>query len=191
MEDKFESFRQRILAIRKTAENLGEKMFLEIPDRWLEYPGPKFRCKNNHVSSFIIMSEEKGDLCMECHENLFMTFPEDKDGPIGDIEKHWIHEKLVTLGNKYDEENSYSSAMPHGNTFDEIVKIAKTGNLAIQVILELLIIERTWHWVLALSKATGEHPFPERAAGNIDEICSAWEKWGIENGFLTDKRIEE
>lgn len=58
----------------------GAKMFLAIPDRWYDPPGPKFRCENDHVSTTILKSEERGDLCLACLAPVCMTFPEDRDG---------------------------------------------------------------------------------------------------------------
>lgn len=58
----------------------GEMMFLGRPDRW--YEKPAWRCPNEHVSRVYLKSEEKGDLCLACHENVRLTFPEDIEGPL-------------------------------------------------------------------------------------------------------------
>ena len=76
-----EELRERIFALRAKCAEQGELMFLGIPDRWCEKPGPKYRCINNHVSTYILLSET-GDRCLECQEFVFITFPEDKDGPL-------------------------------------------------------------------------------------------------------------
>ncbi len=60
-------------------------MFLAIPDYWYDKPGPKYRCVNGHVSTCILKSESKGDLCLECYGPLMMTFPNDKDGPMDEM----------------------------------------------------------------------------------------------------------
>lgn len=58
-------------------------LFLGLPDRW--YEPAHFRCLNDHVSTFILKSESKGDLCLECFAPLLMTLPEDRDGPISGV----------------------------------------------------------------------------------------------------------
>lgn len=69
----------------------GARMFLGRPDRWYEKPGPLYRCPNDHVSSTVLRSEVRGDLCLACNENVRMTFPEDVDGPL-------VHPALATCG---------------------------------------------------------------------------------------------
>ena len=61
----------------------GGPLFMGIPDRWYEEPGPRFRCLSGHVSSNYLKSELRGDLCLDsrCMEPLIMTFPEDVDDP--------------------------------------------------------------------------------------------------------------
>lgn len=73
---------KRLIEIGKKEEATGAKMFLGKPDRW--YEKPLWRCSNNHVSSFYLKSEERGSLCLEsgCYQPLYLTFPEDKDGPL-------------------------------------------------------------------------------------------------------------
>ena len=56
-------------------------MFLGIPDRWYEKPGPKYRCENEHVSRTILIGD-RGDRCMACDGPVMMTFPDDTDGPL-------------------------------------------------------------------------------------------------------------
>lgn len=71
----------KIVALREHEKAEGHEMFLGIPDRWME--APLWRCSNEHVSSMYLKSESaKRDLCLECGEPVFMTFPEDKDGPL-------------------------------------------------------------------------------------------------------------
>lgn len=59
----------------------GGPLFMRIPDRWYEKPGPKFRCTNGHVSTSVLKSSLHGDLCLGCMEHVLMTFPEDVDDP--------------------------------------------------------------------------------------------------------------
>lgn len=51
--------------------------FLGYPDRWLA--DPHYRCGYGHVSRMILKSEERGDLCLACQDNVRLTFPEDVD----------------------------------------------------------------------------------------------------------------
>ena len=60
----------------------GGAMFMGLPDRWFEAPGPKFRCTQGHVSTCILKSTLHGDLCLNCQEPLMLTFPEDIDDPL-------------------------------------------------------------------------------------------------------------
>lgn len=53
-----------------------------IPDRWLD--AHLRRCPNDHVSSTVLKSEAQGrNACLACYAPVFLTFPEDKDGPLG------------------------------------------------------------------------------------------------------------
>lgn len=64
---------------RQAEEDAGQEMFLGIPNRW--YEKPRWRCRNNHVSSMYLKSEGVGaDLCLGCFQAVYMTFPEDRDG---------------------------------------------------------------------------------------------------------------
>lgn len=104
---------------------------------------------------------------------------------------------LIALGEKCRWNNAQWSGPPRGPAFDEIVKVASSCELGIKLILELLVVDRHWYWLLALYKATGHVPFPESDAGRLDCICCAWEKWGIEKGLIsehlvdTDRKIRE
>ena len=71
-----------IRALKKRCAARGEEMFMGIPDRWYEEGGAAYRCRNGHVSHMVLKSSEKGDCCLECNEELVMTFPEDDDGPL-------------------------------------------------------------------------------------------------------------
>ena len=73
--------------LRARLEEIGKRevgtMFLGKPDRW--YEDPHWRCVNGHVSTFYLNSEAVGAcLCLAagCFQPLYLTFPEDKDGPL-------------------------------------------------------------------------------------------------------------
>lgn len=55
-------------------------IFMGIPERWMD--DPHWRCPNEHVSDFVLRSEMRGSLCLECMKPLWWTFPEDRDGPV-------------------------------------------------------------------------------------------------------------
>ncbi len=65
--------RARISAALET----GEPFFFGIPDAWFERR--KFRCGNGHVSTSILTSETRGDLCLACQTTVRITFPEDEE----------------------------------------------------------------------------------------------------------------
>lgn len=68
------------LEAKKEAERLeGAKMFLGIPDRWMEH-GPLFRCENGHVS-YRVLKTDDGDKCLagKCMGRTRITFPEDHE----------------------------------------------------------------------------------------------------------------
>lgn len=69
----------------KISEEDGH-IFMGHPDRWYEPPGPKWRCRNDHVSSHYLRTGPFGPVCLGCpptgRSQLWLTFPEDKDGPI-------------------------------------------------------------------------------------------------------------
>lgn len=61
----------------------GADAFMNWPDRWWE--GGLKRCANDHVSHTVLMSEALGrDACLGpgCRARVFLTFPEDADGPL-------------------------------------------------------------------------------------------------------------
>lgn len=66
------------------ALNESGPLFMGKPDRW--YDNPHFRCLYNHVSTVYLKSEAYGyPLCPKCYTQTFLTFPEDRDGPLNDI----------------------------------------------------------------------------------------------------------
>ena len=69
----------------------GGPFFGSKPDRW--YETPTWRCYNDHVSSFYIGSEQPPyDRCPACREAVYLTFPEDRDGPLPTLEaRTWDH----------------------------------------------------------------------------------------------------
>lgn len=76
-----EELHARLLALRRAEEATGVEMFMKIPDRW--YEKPRWRCQNDHVSVMYLKSEAAGrDLCLECYEPVYLSFPEDKEGPL-------------------------------------------------------------------------------------------------------------
>lgn len=73
--------RERLKALKDAEQVAGYEMFLGIPDRW--YEKPRWRCRNDHVSTGYLKSEAVGgDLCLKCGEPVNLTFPEDKEGPL-------------------------------------------------------------------------------------------------------------
>lgn len=72
----------KLLVLKEAERNAGAEMFLDIPDRWYEVP--HWRCPNDHVSTAYLKSDAKrADLCLKCYEPVRLTFPEDRDGPLG------------------------------------------------------------------------------------------------------------
>lgn len=70
--------------LRAIADAEGSPIFMDWPDRW--WQAHLWRCANHHVSSSVIKSEALGrDACQACRERLFLTFPEDHDGPLPDL----------------------------------------------------------------------------------------------------------
>jgi 5'-deoxynucleotidase YfbR-like HD superfamily hydrolase len=65
----------------EAAAAAGESMFLGLPGRWYEPPGPKWRCPNGHVRRGYIKSETNGALCPKCMCAVALTFPEDTEQP--------------------------------------------------------------------------------------------------------------
>ena len=67
----------------------GAEEFMGLPDRWYEKPGPKWRCRNGHVSTMYLKSERLGgNVCLAgtengpCQEFVHLTVPEDEDGEL-------------------------------------------------------------------------------------------------------------
>lgn len=94
---------EQILALRQRCAERGEKMFLGIPDEWYDKPGPKYRCKNDHVSTCILKSEAKGcDCCLACLSPVIMTYPQDEDGPWMEPEDR-IDQALIQADKDFQE----------------------------------------------------------------------------------------
>jgi hypothetical protein len=63
----------RVKADKEAAD--GGDIFMGIPDRW--YDKLTFVCQNGHISSMCLKSEALGDdVCMSCHEHIFICPPE-------------------------------------------------------------------------------------------------------------------
>ena len=69
-----------LTALAQQEAESGCEMFLGKPGRW--YDAHKLRCANDHVSTRYLKSEERGNLCLACMEPVYLTFPEDEDGPL-------------------------------------------------------------------------------------------------------------
>lgn len=54
-------------------------LFMNLPDRWYESPGPAWRCINGHVRHSTMKSELLGIICLACARNVILTYPEDKE----------------------------------------------------------------------------------------------------------------
>lgn len=50
----------------KEGEDRGEKMFLGVPEHWLE--DPLHCCNNGHISTMYLKSSEKGCVCLNCYQ---------------------------------------------------------------------------------------------------------------------------
>ena len=82
------TLREELLRRQQEEFDAGGVKFLGVPERWLDPPGAKYRCPNDHVSQTVLKSEKYGaDLCLACFENPTLTFPEDEDGPLNKGEK--------------------------------------------------------------------------------------------------------
>lgn len=69
--------------LRAVADAEDGPKFKGWPERWMD-AGLR-RCINDHVSSFVLKSEALGrDACLAagCRAPLWLTFPEDHDGPL-------------------------------------------------------------------------------------------------------------
>lgn len=67
--------------LKTIAKAEGGPWFLESLDRWLD--DPHWRCVSEHVSTRYLRTEN-GDKCLACGGRVYLTFPEDRDGPLGD-----------------------------------------------------------------------------------------------------------
>lgn len=72
--------REKLVKLREAEGAAGQPVFLDIPDRW--YERPHWRCCNDHVSTMYLKAEKEGDSCLKCYAPVYLTFPEDKDGPL-------------------------------------------------------------------------------------------------------------
>jgi hypothetical protein len=56
-------------------------MFMGKPDRW--YENAHWRCIDDHVNGIYIKTD-RGSVCQTCGKNVYLTFPEDRTGPLPD-----------------------------------------------------------------------------------------------------------
>lgn len=78
-----ESQKEKDLAatLKRLADAEPGPKFFGFPERWWE--AHKRRCPNDHVSRLVLKSERLGrDACLACSAHLYLTFPEDEDGPL-------------------------------------------------------------------------------------------------------------
>jgi hypothetical protein len=68
-------------AERELAES-GGSLFFGKPTRW--HVKPHWRCSNGHVHSHYLLPKDEGCTCLTsgCGQLVFLTFPEDKGGPL-------------------------------------------------------------------------------------------------------------
>lgn len=82
MSDPQAELGRRLQAIADAED--GEKetggVFGTKPVRWWE-PKAHWRCINEHVST-CLLGTDHGKVCMACGEPVWLTFPEDRDGPL-------------------------------------------------------------------------------------------------------------
>lgn len=71
----------RLRHIAAEEARAGAAMFLGKPDRW--YESPHWRCANGHVSVMYLITE-RGGMCLagNCGSFVWLTFPEDVEGPL-------------------------------------------------------------------------------------------------------------
>jgi len=55
----------------------GQEMFMGLPDMW--YEPFTICCPNGHVSHRYLKSEEKGNVCLACHEPTYLCPPDTKE----------------------------------------------------------------------------------------------------------------
>lgn len=68
-------------AEREVTEFGGSLVFGK-PDRW--HADPHWRCSSGHVRTLYLMADDEGCTCLAsgCSQLVFLTFPEDKGGPL-------------------------------------------------------------------------------------------------------------
>lgn len=73
--------RAKLDKLAQAEKSRGMPMFMERPDRWFDQP--HWRCVRDHVS-IRYLKTDRGDACLACFKPVYLTFPEDRDGPLGD-----------------------------------------------------------------------------------------------------------
>lgn len=59
----------------------GGMQFMGWPERW--WGDHRFRCPNDHVSTVVLKCETPPhSRCLACREPVYLTFPEDREGPL-------------------------------------------------------------------------------------------------------------
>lgn len=81
--DSLDALRIRRNAVRDLEAATGIETFKGFPDYWFD--DYHSRCTNGHVSTRILMSEERGDLCLACRAPVLLTYPTDSETPVGEL----------------------------------------------------------------------------------------------------------
>jgi hypothetical protein len=78
------SLRDKLQAIADAEDGPKEVggIFGTKPIRW--WDDTHWRCENDHVSVCLLNTDHTGEVCINCWGYVWLTFPEDQDGPLGD-----------------------------------------------------------------------------------------------------------
>lgn len=98
------------------------------------------------------------------------------------LERVRLQQKFRRLAMEWSRDAAHYSSIEDMCMHPAYQRIIGMGPKVVPLILREL--ERCPdHWFWALASITEEDPVPEESWGRIDEMTSAWLKWGRENGF--------
>jgi hypothetical protein len=109
-------------------------------------------------------------------------YPTTSNGPTPSVTETMV-QRFDRLADRWLDETAYLSSTDDTVAHPAFKEIVSMGEAVIPLILRRME-KGEGHWFLALSRITGEKPYPPSAAGKIEQIDQAWFAWAKARGYV-------
>jgi hypothetical protein len=92
-------------------------------------------------------------------------------------------QRFERLADRWEKETAFLSSTTEEVAHPAFQEIVRMGEAVIPLVLQRMA-RGTGHWDLAMSRITGERPWPPSAAGKIPVIEQAWFDWARQKGYV-------